>query len=99
LLLLSFKHGELDWCQCAEAAVWSRVIVVVTPHFDGLARLGQGEENVLVEALVPQPAVERFDESVLRRLAGFDVVPVPTKNSESGEKSSALRFTAITSLT
>ena len=52
LLLLSFEHGELDWCQCAEAAVWSQVIVVVAPRFDGLARLRQGEENVLVEALV-----------------------------------------------
>jgi len=39
LLLLSFKHGELDWYQCAEAAVWSQVIVVVTPRFDGLACL------------------------------------------------------------
>ena len=90
LLLLSFKHGELDWCQCAEAVVWSQVIVVVTPRFDGLARLGQGEENVLVEALVPQPAVERFDESVLHRLAGFDVVPLqspggPTQHCAAGE--------------
>jgi len=73
---LSFKHRELGWSQCAEAAVWSQVIVVVTPRFDGFASLGESEEHVLIEALVPQAAVERFDEGVLHRFAGFDVVPL-----------------------
>ena len=77
LSFLSFKHRELGWCQCAEAAVWSQVIVVVTPRLDGRARFGEGEEDVLVEAFVTQPAVERFDESVLHRLARFDVGPTP----------------------
>jgi hypothetical protein len=34
------------------------VIVVVTPRFDGLARFGECEEDVLVEALVAKLAVE-----------------------------------------
>ena len=70
--------------------MWSQVIVIVTPCLDGLARLGEGEEDVLVEAFVPQPAVGRFDESVLHRLAGFDVVPLqsaggPTQHCAAGE--------------
>jgi hypothetical protein len=36
---------------------------------------------MLVQAFVPQPAVEAFHEGVLNRLAGFDVVPGhPTRN-------------------
>ena len=58
LNFLSFKHRELGWCQCAEAAVRPEVVVVVTPRFNGLTRLGQAEEDVLVEAFISQPAVE-----------------------------------------
>lgn len=50
--------------------MWSQVIVVVTPRFDGFARLGEGEEDVLIEALVPQAAVKRFDEGVCTGLPG-----------------------------
>ena len=35
-----------------------QVIVVVTPCLDRFARLGEGEEDVLVEAFVAQAAVE-----------------------------------------
>ena len=31
LLFQSFKHRELGRCQGAEAAVWSQVIVILTP--------------------------------------------------------------------
>jgi len=64
---------------------FSMMILVVV-----LARLSQSEENVLVEALVTQPAVKRFDESVLHRFAGLDVVPLqspcgPTQHCAAGE--------------
>src|SRR5271170_1513055 len=52
------------------------MIVVVAPCVDGLACFGEGEEHVLVEALIAQFAVEALDEGILHRLAGFDVVPV-----------------------
>jgi hypothetical protein len=52
------------------------VVVVVTPRFNGLTRLGQAEKDVLVEPFIPEPAVERFDEGVLDRFARFDLVPV-----------------------
>ena len=51
------------------------VIVVDAPGFDRRARVVQPDEPVLVEALVPQPAVERFHERILRRLSWCDVVP------------------------
>jgi len=34
LLFQSFKHRELGRCQGAEAAVWSQVIVILTPCGD-----------------------------------------------------------------
>jgi hypothetical protein len=52
------------------------MIVVVEPCFYGLACFSQREEHVLVEALIAQFAVERFDEGILHRPAGFDVVPL-----------------------
>jgi len=58
--------------------VRSQVIVVVTPCLDRFARLGEGEEDVLVEAFVAQAAVEALDEGVLHRLAWLDVMPVET---------------------
>ena len=36
----------------------AQVVVVVAPCFDGLARFGETEEHVLVEALIAQLAVE-----------------------------------------
>jgi hypothetical protein len=41
------------------------VIVIVPPRLDGLARLGEREEHVLVVALIAKFAVERFHEGVL----------------------------------
>jgi hypothetical protein len=52
------------------------VVVVATPRINGHTRVGQAEKVVLVEPFISQSAVERFDEGVLDRFAGFDVVPV-----------------------
>ena len=51
------------------------VIVVVAPCRNQMAGMAQGWEQVLVQALVPQTAVEAFHEAVLHRLARRDVVP------------------------
>ena len=61
----------------------SQVIVVVAPGLDGFARLGEREEDVLVEAFVAQAAVEALDEGVLHGFAGLDVVPVETAGCPS----------------
>ena len=75
LFLLSFKHCELGRRQGAKARVRPAVVVIEPPCFNRLACFGEREKHVFVEAFVTQAAVERFDESVLNRLAGLDVVP------------------------
>jgi len=51
-------------------------VVVDPPFFDDLAGFVEIGEQLLVEALVTQPAVEAFDKPILHRLAGCDVVPL-----------------------
>src|SRR3954451_10558052 len=66
---------ELSWCEPVEARVRSVGIVVDPPCFDDLTRLFEITEQVLVEALVAQPAVEALHEAILHRFARRDVVP------------------------
>src|SRR6266478_10033295 len=69
---------ELNWCEPVEARVWSVGVVVDPPFFDNLACLAEVREQVLVEALVTQTAVEALYEAILHRFAGRDVVPFDT---------------------
>jgi len=48
--------------------------VVLPPTFELLTCILQREEDLDVQALVPEPAVERLDEGVLDRLARADKV-------------------------
>ena len=50
------------------------VIIVVAPCRNQLAGMAQAVEEMLVQALVPQAAVEALDEAVLHRLARRDVM-------------------------
>jgi hypothetical protein len=50
------------------------MVVVVTPCRDQVAGMAQAGEQVLVEAFVPQTAVEALDEAELHGFAGRDVV-------------------------
>lgn len=52
------------------------VIVIVTPRRDQLPGVAQVGEQVLVETLVSQAAVEALDEAVLHGLSRRDVVPL-----------------------
>jgi hypothetical protein len=52
------------------------VIVIVTPGRDQLPGVAQVGEQVLVEALVAQAAIEALDEAVLHGLSRRDVVPL-----------------------
>ena len=69
---------ELSWCEPVEARVWSVGIVVDPPFFDDLACLAEVGEQVLVEALVTQAAVEALYEAILHGFAGGNVVPFDT---------------------
>ena len=53
----------------------SECVVVDPPFFDDPSGLWQAGKEVLIEALVAQPAIEALDEAVLGRLARCDVVP------------------------
>ena len=66
---------ELSWCEPVEARVRSVGVVVDPPFFDDPACLAEVREHVLVEALVPQAAIEAFHEAILHRFARRDVVP------------------------
>ena len=69
---------ELSRCEPVEARVRSVGVVVDPPFFDDLARLLEVGEQMFVEALVAQSAVEALDEAILHRFARRDVVPFDT---------------------
>lgn len=52
------------------------MVVVFPPGPDQSPGMAQVGEQVLVEALVPQAAIEAFHEAVLHRLSRRDVVPL-----------------------
>lgn len=60
----------------SDCAVGSALIVASTPILQLFAGICKAHEPVCVQAFRPELAVEAFDESVLLRLAGGDVVPV-----------------------
>ena len=47
-------------------------VVLHAPLLDSLARIGERNKDLLVEAFIAQAAIERFDERILDRLARFD---------------------------
>ena len=68
--------GDLGGGLPAQFRVWPHRVVIVPPcgqHEPGMSQRG---EQGLVEAFVPQAAVEAFHEAVLHRLAGRDLVPL-----------------------
>ena len=67
---------ELDWCEPVQARVRPVGVVVDPPVLDDLPSLVVVREQMFVEALVAQPAVEAFDKAILHRFARRDVVRV-----------------------
>ena len=66
---------ELGWCEPVKARVRSVGVVVDPPFFDDLTRVLESIKQMLVEALIPQTAVEAFDKAILHRFTRRDVVP------------------------
>ena len=66
-------------------------VVIVAPKGDLAAGVVQRVEDLLVQQLIAQAAVEAFDEGVLLGLAGIDVVPgdvvlvCPLQDGATGE--------------
>ncbi len=71
----------------------TQVIVVVAPGLDNLACFVQADEHVFVEAFIAQPAVKGFDESILDRLAGLDIVCQATRSM--AQRSTALLVSSV----
>jgi hypothetical protein len=71
----SARSAEHRRRQPAQPAVRPYGVIVDAPSLDDSPTLGERGEDVFVEAFVAQPAVERFDEAALGRLAGRNVVP------------------------
>ena len=76
-MLLAWACRKLRRCEPEQARVRSECVVVGPPFFDDPSGLWQAGEEVLVEALIAQPAIEALDEAVLGRLARCDVVRPP----------------------
>ena len=86
------RPARFERRQVAERGVRPDSVVVVAPEGDLSARVIQGVEDFLVQQLVAQAAVEAFDEGILLRLAGIDVVPGnvvligPLQDGPTGER-------------
>ena len=71
----------------------AEIVVVITPSAERLACMGEALEDLFIEELVAQTPIETFDEGVLRRLAGSDVMPadavliLPFEHRTAGELS------------
>ena len=85
------RPARFERRQVAERGVWSDGVVVVAPEGDLAARVAQGVEDLFIQQLVAQAAVEAFDEGVLLWLAGIDVMPgdvvlvCPLQDGATGE--------------
>ncbi len=53
--------------------MWSHRIIVPSPAFDEHLRLFECVENLPIEQLVPQLAIERFNVTILPRAARFNI--------------------------
>ena len=51
------------------------IVVIAAPSAKRQARMGEVIEDLFIEELVAQESVEAFDEGVLHRLAGRDIMP------------------------
>src|SRR5262245_17487649 len=71
------------------------VVVVVLPSLHFLADVLQRDELVDVEKLIPQPAVERLDQTIVGGLSGACVVELDTSPIGPLIKSFGCKFGAV----
>jgi hypothetical protein len=58
----------LQWRLVTQAAVGPLFVVVAPPSLDLFLSILQAQKSVLIQAFLPETAVERFDEGVIRGL-------------------------------
>ena len=81
--------------QAAQPFLRSVLVVLVSPGFDDRLGVGQAREPVLVEALIAEPAVERFDIGVLIGFARFDQAQGDPAFMRPGQHGSAAELLGI----
>ena len=62
--------SEFSVSQVAQRAIWSVIVVVLSPSFNLGSSIVQRQEPVFVQTLGANPSVERLDERVICRFAG-----------------------------
>lgn len=85
-------HG---WSQPAQRCVWSFRTVFDLPSFDDLGCLSEGAEDVFVQVFVPQSAIEAFQERVLNRFAGGDLMQADATALRPLEDSVRFHFCSV----
>jgi hypothetical protein len=93
--MVAASHQELRRRAAREAAVRPDGVVVAPPALDQLAGVREAEEPLLVEALVPQPAVEALHVRVLHRLAGADELEADAAALRPGQEGAARELRAV----
>ena len=89
------RCGELPRGQVLQAAVRAFGIVIDPPVFNDLLRFADAGKPMLVQAFLPEAAVEAFNVGVLRWLAGFDEIELNAMIVSPSVKRTAPEFRAV----
>ena len=68
--------GKLGGRLPSKSGMWAFRVIVVAPCGEHDAGVIQGREQGFIQEFVAQSTIEAFDEGILGRLSGRDVVPV-----------------------
>ena len=68
--------GIGQWSKSSECGVGPCRVIIDPPGFDDTPSVTETVEEMLIQALVAQPAIEALDEGILCRLSRRDVVPL-----------------------
>jgi hypothetical protein len=83
--------GDLGGGRPDQFRVWSDHVIILPPLLQFSPGLPHRGEQPLVEAFIPEPTIEAFDERILRRLSGCVVMPFdvallrPAQDLHAGE--------------
>ena len=94
--MIHLDDGFGRWRAIAQCTVWAFCVVVSPPLFDQNLSFAQAVEDLTVEQLIPEPAIEAFTVSVLPRAAGFDVSCLGANGGDPVSDSLGDKFRPIT---
>ena len=75
--------------------MWADVVVILPPGFDDCPSDSEGLKHMLVQAFVPDPAVQALGKTVLAGLAGGDVMPLDVMLLRPHQNRAAGQFGAV----